>query len=285
MSKEIQNAPTLPEMERYAQAIVKSGFCGFSTPEQAITLMLVAIDEGRSVGSVARDYHVIKGRPSIKADAMLARYQEAGGTVRWKVLSDKECTAVFSHPASGEFELTWTIDQAKNAGLTTNDTWRKYPRAMLRSRVISEGIRTSFPAVICGTYTPEEAAAIAVEDEEPRRRSSRPAPETVQDVPILPEPVQAIKSDAARTDSPQSQLKKRLAAERQSDPEAYEAVRERLRENGWTKPSEVPAERIPEVSGWFDEWRQEKASMKSLTPETAPENGQAELFLGTDAEK
>lgn len=52
--------------------------------------------------------------------------------------------------------MVWTIAQAKSAGLTGKDVWKQYPRAMLRARVISEGIRTVYPGVSVGVYTVEE---------------------------------------------------------------------------------------------------------------------------------
>jgi hypothetical protein len=52
--------------------------------------------------------------------------------------------------------IEWTFDMAKAAGLTGKDIWKQYPRAMLRARVVSEGIRTVYPAVLCGMYAPEE---------------------------------------------------------------------------------------------------------------------------------
>jgi hypothetical protein len=58
----------------------------------------------------------------------------------------------------GSIEVDWTIQQAKTAGLTGKDVWKQYPRAMLRARVISEGIRTVYPGVAVGVYTPEEIA-------------------------------------------------------------------------------------------------------------------------------
>jgi hypothetical protein len=47
-------------------------------------------------------------------------------------------------------------DRTKAAGLTGKQTWKQYPRQMLRARVISEGIRTVYPGVAVGIYTPEE---------------------------------------------------------------------------------------------------------------------------------
>jgi hypothetical protein len=42
------------------------------------------------------------------------------------------------------------------AGLGGRDMWKKYPRQMLRSRVVSEGIRTVCPMATSGMYVPEE---------------------------------------------------------------------------------------------------------------------------------
>jgi hypothetical protein len=142
--------------ERMAHAIAKSGLFGIKTPDQALALMAVAQAEGRHPGSVARDYHIIQNRPALRADAMLARFQDAGGSVKWLVYTDEEVKAEFAHPKGGSLTLSWTFDQARKIGLTTKDNWKNYPRAMLRARVISEGIRTVYPGVLTGEYTPEE---------------------------------------------------------------------------------------------------------------------------------
>jgi hypothetical protein len=144
------------EIERMAVAVAKSGLFGIKSPEQAIALMLIAQAEGMHPAIAARDYHIIQGRPSLKSDAMLARFQAAGGKVVWNEYSDKNVSGTFTHPAGGSATVAWSIDQAKAAGLTGKDVWKQYPRAMLRARVISEGIRTVYPGVSVGVYTPEE---------------------------------------------------------------------------------------------------------------------------------
>lgn len=144
------------EQERMAQAIAKCGFFGLKDETQVLALMAVAQAEGRHPASVAKDYHIIQNRPALKADAMLARFQSAGGKVEWTKYTDAEVTGVFSHPQGGTLAVTWTLAQAKAIGLATKDNWRLYPRAMLRARVISEGIRSVYPGVIVGEYTPEE---------------------------------------------------------------------------------------------------------------------------------
>jgi hypothetical protein len=145
------------QVERMALAVAKSGLFGVKTPDQAMALMLIAQAEGLHPAIAARDYHIINNRPTLKADAMLARFHTAGGTVRWGEYTERRVVGTFSHPQGGSVEIEWTLDMAITAGLTKNPTWKSYPRQMLRARCVSEGIRTVFPGVVVGTYTPEEA--------------------------------------------------------------------------------------------------------------------------------
>lgn len=144
------------DMQTMAGALAKSGLFGVKTADQALALMIVAQAEGRHPGSVASDYHIIQGRASLKSDAMLARFQQAGGRVEWHDHSNEKVSATFSHPSGGSLRIDWDMARAKSAGLGTKDNWRQYPRQMLRARVISEGVRAVFPAVLNGMYAPEE---------------------------------------------------------------------------------------------------------------------------------
>lgn len=144
------------DIEQMARAIVASNFFGVKTPEQAIALMLIAQAEGMHPAVAARDYNVIQGRPALKADAMLARFQSAGGSVKWECLTDEKVSATFTHPQGGSVAIDWDMTRAKAAGLASKDNYHKWPRQMLRARVISEGIRTVYPGVLSNMYTPEE---------------------------------------------------------------------------------------------------------------------------------
>ena len=153
------------DIEKMATVMAKSGLFGMKTPDQAFALMLLCQGEGIHPAIAVRDFHIIQGRPTLKADAMLARFQNAGGKVEWNVYTDQEVTGTFSHSSGGSLKLTWTFAQAKSIGLTGKDNWKNYPRAMLRARCISEGIRTVFPGSVTGFYSPEE-----VQDFEPKTK-------------------------------------------------------------------------------------------------------------------
>jgi hypothetical protein len=168
MNAIVQYAVT--DMERMARAFAASKLFGVQNPEQALALCLVAQAEGRHPASAAQDYHIISGRPAKKADAMLRDFLAGGGKVEWHALNDTIADATFSHPAGGSARIDWTLERAKKAQLTT-PMWSKYPRQMLRSRVVSEGVRTVYPMATSGMYVPEEVQDFAPE---PQARQEAP---------------------------------------------------------------------------------------------------------------
>lgn len=182
MSNEIVQY-TVPDIEKMAHAIAKSALFGIKTAEQAFALMLIAQAEGRHPVEAARDYNIIQGRPSKTADAMLRDFLAQGGKVEWHALTNEKADATFSHPSGGSLRIDWDMARAKIAGLGGKDMWIKYPRPMLRSRVISEGVRSVCPAATSGMYVPEEIRDF---DDKPMKDVT-PVRESV----IKPEPAQA----------------------------------------------------------------------------------------------
>ena len=178
------------EVERMAMAVAKSGLFGVKEPNQALALMLIAQAEGLHPAIAARDYNIIQGRPALKADAMLARFQAAGGKVEWTTLTDEKVSGKFSHAQGGTVEIDWDMARAKKAGLGGKDNWTKWPRQMLRARVISEGIRTVFPGCIAGFYAPEEVIDFTTEKDITPPSSPAPAAQTDKPTPV-PEAVKA----------------------------------------------------------------------------------------------
>lgn len=150
------------DMERMASAIAKSNLFGMKTPDQVLALMLIAQAEGRHPAIVARDYDIIQGRPAKKAEAMLRDFLESGGTVEWHRLDDECADATFSHPHGGTARISWDVARAKKAGIT-NAMYSKYPRQMYRSRCVSEGVRTVYPASTSGMYEPGEVRQITID--------------------------------------------------------------------------------------------------------------------------
>jgi hypothetical protein len=146
------------EIAMLGDAIAKSGLFGIKTKDQAIALMMIAHAEGRHPALAARDYDVIQGKPAKKSEAMMRDFIQAGGKVEWHTLSDTKADATFTHPQTGSVRIDWDMARAATAGFAGKDNWKKFPRSMLRSRVVSEGVRTIWPLATSGMYVPEEAA-------------------------------------------------------------------------------------------------------------------------------
>lgn len=150
-------------LERMATTVVKAGmFGGIKTVEQAMVILMIADAENIKPIQAVMDYDVIGGKPALKAYSMLARYQRAGGVVKWLEASDERVTGQFTHPLGGTVVVTWDTARVTLAGLMRNPLHKTNPQQLKRARCISEGVRATFPSCIpTGVYTPEEAQDIA----------------------------------------------------------------------------------------------------------------------------
>jgi hypothetical protein len=182
----------LAEVLKTAEVVVASKlFPAFQTPQAAAALMLLCRSKGMDPMSAVERYHIVQGRPVMRADAMLAEFLQGGGRVEWHERTDKVARATFSHPQGGSVEVAWTIEQAQKAKLTGKDVWNQYPRQMLHARCVSEGVRSVFPGATNGLYTPEEAVNMepihaTATVEVPRPTAPAPAIEAAKPGAVLP---------------------------------------------------------------------------------------------------
>jgi hypothetical protein len=153
----MSNIIPVSDMTVMADSIVKSGFYGFKTKEQVMAVMLVAQAENKHPASVVQEYDIIQGKPALKSQAILARFQLSGGSVQWDEVTPKKVKGTFKHPQGGSLTVEWTIEMARQAGIYREGSgWSKYPEDMLRARVISRAVRSIYPACILGHYATEE---------------------------------------------------------------------------------------------------------------------------------
>ena len=141
----------------------KSGMFGCKSVEQGQVLALACIAERKNPIQILREYHMIDGRLSMRADAMLAGFRQGGG--KYKVLARTADKAAIEMSVDGnteKFSLTW--DEAKHepfvsgrdGKLKTNWATPRARMQMLWARVVSDAVRTMMPEVVAGAYTPEE---------------------------------------------------------------------------------------------------------------------------------
>lgn len=186
MANDMVNVP-LDQVGMMAKAVADSGLFGIKNEAAAFALMCVAQADGIPPIKAAVQYHVIDGKPALKSEAMLARFQAAGGKIRWTERTAQRVSLWLSHPQAGELEVTWDMERAKAAGLAGKNQWKAYPAQMMSARCISEGIRALYPACLGGCYTPEEV----------RDMAESPAPGPAPKPPEQPKPKAQKKSERA----------------------------------------------------------------------------------------
>ena len=157
---------SLAEMEGMAKYFIQSGV--FKDVTQ-LALAIVKIQAGRELGLnplySMQNINVINGKLSTNSAAMGFLVKKSGKyTFQVTEWDNTKCVIRFLQRWGNGWndigEGRFTIDDAKQAGLTGNPTWGKYPKAMLYARAMSQGARAFCPDAIAGLYGDEEARSI-----------------------------------------------------------------------------------------------------------------------------
>lgn len=184
-------------MKSQADVLVKSGFLpdAVTTPEKAIAIMLKGRELDIPPMQALSQINIIKGKPTISAELMLALCYRAipGFKAEPTEDTDKAFTIRLTRPGMLPYLSRFTIEDATKAGLTSKDggMYSKYPKAMLRARAVSAGLRLYCPDAISGmSYTPEEMGAVVDENGEIISVESTDVKQPEQPVTSQPEAVE-----------------------------------------------------------------------------------------------
>lgn len=160
------NHLSISDLLQLGTILVGTGFLPTSikTPEQAVAVMLkgqeLAIPPMYALSNIA----VINGKPTVGAELMLSLiYRDHGDdAITFTAATDAIATVSYKRRGwSTRQSFSFSMDDAKTAGLATGATWTKYPAALLRARCVSAVARMAFPDSIGGMYTPEEMGSTA----------------------------------------------------------------------------------------------------------------------------
>ena len=148
-------------LKEQATILVKSGMLPASvkTPEAAIAIMLKGNELSMPPMQSFAHINIIQGKPTLSPEGMLAQIWRVipGAIVDFIRLEDDYCEIRAARPGRPPTIFKYSREDADKAGLSSKDNWKKYPRAMHRSRCVSEMARTIFPDAIAGcSYTPDE---------------------------------------------------------------------------------------------------------------------------------
>ena len=116
---------------------------------------------GRELGlgpmEALRKIHMIDGRPSMSAEAMVGLAHREGHSITGELTPDSATVTGKRADNDDQMTVTWTLEMAKEAGLVGKDNWKRYPQAMLWARAASQLCRMLFPDVFTTVaHTPDE---------------------------------------------------------------------------------------------------------------------------------
>jgi hypothetical protein len=173
-------------LKEQANVIVASGFApkSIKTAEQALAVMLKGHEMGLPPMLSLAEIKIIQGTPTMSASLMLAMMYKAGIEINFLRLTDEGCTMEVRRPGREKQIIKFDMEDAKRAGLSSNDSWRKYPRAMCRSRCTSEAARSVAPDIIMIGYTPDEIDPMQPVNIEDRMESIKVSSSAVEPIAI-----------------------------------------------------------------------------------------------------
>lgn len=151
----------VPKAFELAQHIARTEFVPSALrgkPEAVMAAILTGHEVGIGAMQALSKIHVIDGRPAMAAELMRGLVLRAGHELWIEESTTTKCTVVGVRAGSSrETRITFTMDDAKRAGLDGRKNWRSYPAAMLLARATAALCRAVFPDVLAGiSYTTEE---------------------------------------------------------------------------------------------------------------------------------
>jgi hypothetical protein len=129
---------------------------------QAQAIILAGRELGLEPLQSLRTMAFVNGRLTMTVQLQLAlARQRVGVRVEQLTETDDSCTVTLARDRE-RITCTYTLADARRAGLERSHSWQKYPRQMLRWRAIGDALRIIAPDVVMGLLSPEEAETIDI---------------------------------------------------------------------------------------------------------------------------
>lgn len=161
-------------------------------PADVMAIVMAGAELGLAPMQSIRALVLIKGKPTLSADAMGALVKSRRDVCTWlRLVESSAAVATYETLRNGDpgpTRLSFTIEQARTAGLN-GDNWKRFPDAMLRARALSALCRAVYPDLLLGVYDPEEL---------------EPAPREVNAAPVVVAPQPSPPVEAQVVDAPPS---------------------------------------------------------------------------------
>lgn len=154
---------TMAELKDFAAMAAESQFFGCSTPQQALMIAMAGKDLGFSYTQSLRMFHIIKGKPSLSADGMVAAVLARTDICEYfDVVELTDTKVVYETKRKGRSPVRYeyTAEEARRAGVWSA-MYDKHPKRMLSARCKAYLARDVYPDILGGLLDPDEAREAA----------------------------------------------------------------------------------------------------------------------------
>lgn len=137
-------------------------------PAAIAAVLLTAAEMRVGPMEALRGIHMIEGKAVLSSGLMLAQAMRSGVRVRWIEKGPEGVRAQFTRAGYPDHEESYTMAEARTAGLAGKGPWKAHPVAMLTARCVSRALTSWAPdALGAGVYVEGEiedhSAAVTVE--------------------------------------------------------------------------------------------------------------------------
>jgi hypothetical protein len=184
---------TLEEMVRLGEIVMNSGLAlGHRNTESVVVVLQLGAELGFTPMQSLRTIAVLNGRPVPSADGCVAAVTASGHCDYFREVETTDTCSTWETRRRGDAEprqFTFTIDDARRAGLTQREHWRAYPKRMLAARAKKYLAQDTYPDVIGGLLSAEEALDLGAAPTDALNRDGRVASEARSSLGITAEQV------------------------------------------------------------------------------------------------
>ena len=200
---------TIDEAYRFANCLLQGGLvpASFKTPQAIITAIQMGAELGLKPMASLKAIGVINGRAALYGDGLvgvvLSKGQLEDLEERFEGAND-DLTAIVTVKRKGVASpriCTFSVADAKKAGLWGKDTWSKYPKDMLMHKARARAFKL-FADILCGLPVYEDIREVPAERGADRPPTPDPVAtmagiKTVSADDVTPDPVPAAPVDDA----------------------------------------------------------------------------------------
>jgi hypothetical protein len=225
----VQWAESAEAAHKLAEVLCRTSFCPEQfreKPGECTAAILAGGEVGLSPMASMQAFDIIQGRAAARAITLRAVVQSFGHEVELVESTSARCRMRGRRRGAEAWqEITWTIERARNLGLTNKANWKNQPTAMLLARATGEIARLVAADAILGIgYAAEELEDMVAE---------KPAtgPRKVQRQKVEPKAIPQATDTAEDDDllgsgepSPEPQAEPPKTAEQPATPEQLRAL-------------------------------------------------------------